>query len=616
MRHAASVIAALEGISRPAFRIARELANNSRSGLTSRFLSKKLDIPEEEVEYLVDVNHRLLFTDLTKIKIAAEGINAVNRISNGLENHGDVPSLFRHVKALSPHEFRQLEELVGFEGPLSKRLVAEDLVERWYIHPDSVVTYVATRGFSPAARELFDVVWQSKDGVMSVSAIRAAQGGSEYEVEQGLWELFRGLALFEMFRFDAEDRLVRAVGLLSELRQWRDASAHQTGRKTALKPHRGAPQDLESHGIGFSDQICRLVAAVAAKPVRLRGDGDLFREDRRRLDEVTPEEVEPSLSTCLWASQGVGWLARVDNELRAGDLDLLLKLDPISRHRLLCDWLLSTEKETYSRHLLTRLLEELKIGTWYPAVEGVRYAMALRSEDEQAVLRCSGGHWHYVSPSASAHSERALMRSIEETLLWLGLVDHGEDRGESLFRLTELGHFLLTSKGTDAPVPATLASKFPRGKAEIIVQPNFDVVVPTHDMDPLLTVPLDKFAERVSTGKATVYRLSKESFTRALQDGDDGHAFVEFLMAHNRGGSLPANVMTTLEDWRGGVKRVRLRTLQILETDDPLVLADLLHRRRLKKFLAPVDSSLVATYSKISRTDLLKEIEKDGFVVD
>ena len=103
MRHAASLLAAMEGISRPAFRIARELANNSRSGLTVRFLCKKLDLPEEEVEYLVDVNHRFLFTDLTKVKIAAEGASAVKRISRGLENHGDIPSLFRAVKSLSTH---------------------------------------------------------------------------------------------------------------------------------------------------------------------------------------------------------------------------------------------------------------------------------------------------------------------------------------------------------------------------------------------------------------------------------------------------------------------------------------------------------------------------------
>jgi hypothetical protein len=616
MRHAASVVAAMEGISRPAFRIARELAINSRAGLTARFLSKKLDIPEEEVEYLVDINHRFLFTDITKIKIAPEGVSAVNRISNGLENLGDIPSMYRHVKSLSPQEFRQLEEMTGLDAPSTKKLVVEGLIDRWYKHPDSVVTYVATRGFSATAREVFDIVWQSKEGIMSISAIRAAHGGSEYEVEQGLWELFRGLALFEMFRFDAEDRLVRAAGLLSEIRQYRESSLSESVRKTHLKPYRGTPGVSGSFSASFSEQICRLVAAVAAHPVRLRGDGDLFREDRRRLSEICPEETEPSLNTGLWAAQGVGWLARVDNELRAGELDSLLKLDIVSRHRLLCSWLLSTENEAYSRRLLTRLIEELKPGVWHSTIDAVRYAMALQTEDEQAVLRSSGGHWLYVSPSASSHSERALVRSIEETLYWLGLVDHAEEDGDSLFRLTELGLFILTDKEGNIPVPEMLLAQFPRKNAELIVQPNFDIVAPTQDMDPLLTVPLDQFTERGSTGKATVYHLTKESFTRALQEGHDGRAFVEFLLAHNRGGTLPSNVMTTLDDWRGGVKRVRLRTLQILETDDPLVLADLLHRRKLKKCLIPIDASLMATYAKISRAELLKELEKDGFVVE
>ena len=267
-----------------------------------------------------------------------------------------------------------------------------------------------------------------------------------------------------------------------------------------------------------------------------------------------------------------------------------------------------------SRHLLNRLFEELKPGVWYPTIEVVNYGMRLQSEDEQPVLRSSGGHWHYVSPSASSHSERGLVRAFEETLLWLGIVDRAEDGaggGDSLFRITELGEGLVAGKSLEA-----LAAKFPHRKAEIVVQPNFDIVVPSQDMDPLLTVPLDQFAMRASTGKATVYHLGKESFVRAVQEGHDGNAFVEFLLAHNRGGRLPANVMTTLEDWRGGMKRVRLRTLQILETDDPLVLADLLHRRRFRKFLAPVDSQKTAVYTKISKAELAKQLEKDGFIVE
>ena len=150
MRHGAGLIAALEGMSRPAFRIAKELTLNSRSGLTVRFLSKKLELPEEEIEYIIDVNHRMFFTDITKVKLVAEGPVIVKRISDGLENRGDVPSLMNLVKGLGPHEFRRLEEQIGIEKPGGKKTAAEELVARGYRHPDSIVEYVASRGFSPA----------------------------------------------------------------------------------------------------------------------------------------------------------------------------------------------------------------------------------------------------------------------------------------------------------------------------------------------------------------------------------------------------------------------------------------------------------------------------------
>jgi len=602
---------AMEGISRPAFRIARELANNSRSGLTVRFLSKKLELPEEEVEYLIDVNHRFLFTDLTKVKIVPEGASAVKRILQGLENRGDVASLFRATKSLSTHEFRDLEELLGVDSPCPKKVLAEYLVEQHYAHPDSVVAYVATHNFSSAAREVFDIIWQSKEGIMPVSALRASYDGPEYQTERALMELLRGCALFELFRFDGEDRLVRVAGLLSEIRQWHEQTSGSKQKRVRLRSVRRSDSAATSHGLGFSDRICRLLAAIAAKPVRLRGDGDLFREDHRRLSEICPEEDEISLGTCLWAAQGAGWLARVDNELRAGNLEPLLEMDRVARHKILADWLLSSDREGSPRRIVTALWEELKAGAWYRTIEAVRYAMATMAEDDQPVLKASGGHWHYVSPSALGHSERALVRAFEETLLWLGIVDRAEADGDALFRTTPLGTALLTGKGLDK-----VAGRLPARKGEIVVQPNYDLVVPSEDMDPLLTVPLDQFAERASTGKATVYHLSKESFTRAVQEGHDGEAFVTFLLAHCRGGRIPSNVMTTLEDWRGGMKRVRLRTVHVIESDDPLVLADLLHRRRFKKLLGVVDPHKMATYGKVSKADLTKQLEKDGFVVE
>jgi hypothetical protein len=609
MRHGASLIMALEGLSKPAFRIARELTVNSRSGLTVRFLSKKLELPEEEIEYIIDVNHKLFYTDLTKVKLVAEGGTAVKRISDGLENRGDIPSLFNGVKGVNPHDFRRLEDQIGIEKPGGKKSAAEELISRCYSRPDSLVEYVASREFSARAKEVFDFVWQYESGVAPAAVIRANFGQLDYEVEQAILELVQGFVLFEMFRFDSEDRLVRVIGILSELRQWIEVSAAQNRKNSTLKVVRGKPDSADSRGLDFSERICRLVAAIAAKPARLRGDGDLFREDRRRLSEFCSEDDDPSLQTCLWVAQGVGWIARVDNELRAGQLDSLIDMDRIGRHRIVFEWLAEAGNESASRRVLSGLLDELKTDAWYPITDFIEYAMRFGSETEQPLLKNAGGHWNYVSPAAVS-SERGLVRSLEETFLWLGIVDRADDRGRGLFSVTALGDCFLRGATHEK-----LKKLFPEKDAKIVVQPNFDIVVPTHDVDPLLTVPLDQFCVRGSTGSATVYTLTKDSFIKAMQEGHDGDGFFQFLLDHNREGSLPANVMTTLEDWRGGMKRVRLRTLHILESDDPLVMADLMHRRRFTKHFEAVDPRRIVAFNKISKGDLTKELEKEGFVV-
>lgn len=611
MRHGASLLASLEGISRPVLRIATELTNNSRSGLTVRFLAKKLEMSEEEIEYLLDLNHRLMFIDLTKVKIVSEGHNAIKRIQEGLENLGDVPSFMRRLKALTPHEFRRIEELVDSPVPLTKKAATDAMLDIAYRHPDSIVTFVATRGFSQTAREVFDIVWNSDEGLMPVSKLRAAHGGSEYAVEQALWELFRGFALFEMFRFDQEDRLVRVAGLLKEVRQWREANARLGGGAARLRPIKSKVDAIQARGLDLSETICRLVAAVAARPARLRGDGELFREDRKRLAEICAEEAEPSLSTCLWIAEGAGWIVRVDNELRVGPMDALIKMDRLQRHHALYDWFTNVPDHGPARNTLAGLLDDMRSGAWYSVTEVVRYALLSGARHEQPTLKSTGQSWHYASPAAAGQHESRLARALEESLFWLGIVDRGDYDGDSVFRISELGEaFLLNSQ------PPQLAELFPPKLCEFVVQPNFDIVVPSQDVDPLLTVPLEQFAVRGSTGQATVYNVSKESFTGAVQAGNDANAFVEFLLAHNRGGALPANVMMTLEDWRGAMKRVRIRTLQIIEAEDPLVMADLLHRRKFQKFFADIDPKRMAAIQAVSREDLTKALEKDGFIVE
>ena len=611
MRHGASLMVSLEGMSQSAYRIARELSSNSRSGLTVRFLAKKLELPTEEVEYLIDVHERLFFTDLTKVKIVAEGHNVLKRIAEGLESRGDIPSLVQHIKGLSPHDFRRLEEGLGLEEPTTKKATIEGVIERFYHVPDAIQTHVGTGDFSASAREAFDIVWQSKDGVLPVSQVQASQGGTGYEVEKALVELFEGFALFEMFRFDAEDRLVRVVGLLKEVRPYRESDGADGGSVRPLKSRRGKPEQAENRALQFSETICRLVATMAARPVRLRGDGELFREDRRRLSVIWPEENDPSLSACLWLAEGVGWLTRSDNTLSAGELESLINMDRVRRHITLCDAMLDQGDEVFARNLLAKYLDEIKSGAWYEVGAFVQYVMNLHSAEEQLSIRQQNNQWSYANPNATGQAEGRLSRAIQEVFFQLGLVESGYLDDERVFRFTALGEAVLRHE-----IPQSLLATYPKRKGELIVQPNFDIVVPTEDMDPLLTVPLDQFAIRGSSGQATVYNVSKESFTQAIQDGHDAAAFVDFLLDHNRGGSLPANVMTTLEDWRGGMKKVRLRTIQVIESDDPLVIADLTHRRKFQKYLQPVDERQIVRYERIDAEELARNLEKDGFIVE
>ncbi len=611
MRHGASLMVSLEGMSQPAYRVARELSSNSRSGLTVRFLAKKLELPAEEVEYLLDVHERLFYSDLTKVKIVAEGHGAVKRIAEGLESRGDIPSLLSRIKGLAPHDFRRLEEQLELEEPSTKRATAEAVIERYYHAPDAVLTHVGAGDFSESARELFDIVWQSKDGVLPVSQLQVKHGASAYEVERALVELFDGFALFEMFRFDAEERLVRVVGLLKEVRAHRGSCGPAKKSNSRLKVLRGKPEQPQDRGLSFSETIGQLVATIAARPVRLRGDGELFREDRRRLSAVCPEDSEPSLNTCLWVAEGVGWLARVENELSAGELEALIDLGRVHRHLTLCDWMLDQGDDESSRNLLANYLDEVKAGAWYTTQDFAGFIVGLNAEEEQLELRQQNGQWIYVNPNISDQAEGRLSRAIQETFFWLGMVEKDERDGEFAFRITELGEAALRRE-----VSPSLLKAYPKRRGELVVQPNFDIVVPTEDMDPLLTVPLDQFAVRASTGKATVYNVNKDSFTQAVQDGHDAAAFVDFLLAHNRGGSLPANVLTTLEDWRGGMKQLRIRTIQVVEADDPLVMADLVHRRRCQKYLRPLDGRQVVQYEGIDTADLIRDLEKEGFIVE
>ncbi len=611
MRHSASLLASLEGMSRAAFLIARELSQNSRTGLTPRFLARKLDMPVEEVEYLVDIHPKLLYTDLTRIRLVPEGHGAVKRILEGLESHGDIAALRLHIRNLSDIHLQSLEERLGLEDGPSKKEIAEQAVERIYRHPDSVLHYLAAGEFSERAREVFDSLWQSRDGIQPVSQIYAIHRCPEYEVEKALSELFQGCACFELFRFDGEQRLVRAAALLKELRDYRRQSHVLTPDVLPqLMPVRDQVELEAEAELAFSDAVCRLTASIAAHPVRLRNDGELFQEDRRRLEQIRSEEEEPSLNTCLWAAEGLGWIVRVDNTLRAGDMESLLTVDRLHRHQMLYAWFTSQSDLVPVRLLLERASEELLPNAWYSVMEFIGGAGVFINGGDTPQLHQRGSGYEYLAPGAQSLLETRLARLLEESFYWLGVIARGYAGGEPCFRVTPLGRALFS--GT---LPAGLHERYPTRTGGIVVQPNYEVAADLKMMDPLLTVPLDTFALRVSESPVTVYKLTRESFVRAMQQGHSPEAFIAFLLNNNRG-ALPENVLTTLGDWCGTAKQVRICTFHVLESDDPLVIAELEHQRQWSRYLMPMDPQKTLRYRGISKAELKAALEKEGYIVN
>ena len=57
-----------------------------------------------------------------------------------------------------------------------------------------------------------------------------------------------------------------------------------------------------------------------------------------------------------------------------------------------------------------------------------------------------------------------------------------------------------------------------------------------------MTVPLESFAERVSVSHVMVYRLTRDSFLRAMQEGRNADVFIDFLLNNSRE-PLPENVL-------------------------------------------------------------------------
>ncbi|WP_018133261.1 helicase-associated domain-containing protein [Effusibacillus pohliae] len=219
-------------------------------------------------------------------------------------------------------------------------------------------------------------------------------------------------------------------------------------------------------------------------------------------------------------------------ELEEGLLALTDKVEP---------WLRQPDKQKlYDMVKFWRLLYRRPIPRLALAVSTIASATRNRWTTKESVNQL-------ISPYVNCYyydsQQQVMEMRIYQMLVYLGLLWFGKlPDGRDVMRLSDLGReILLEELPADEPEPVLADS------APLIVQPNFDVLLPASEAGKLAW-ELSQFSELVRADMMRIYRLTKASVRRGLQNGWSTDRILGFLDRHS-GNLLPRNVKRMIERW-------------------------------------------------------------------
>lgn len=157
---------------------------------------------------------------------------------------------------------------------------------------------------------------------------------------------------------------------------------------------------------------------------------------------------------------------------------------------------------------------------------------------------------------------RLVRETIRGPLHWLALFEL--DQAGELARLTPLGAHVLSGAAVPAEPPAV----------PLVVQGTYEVLVPP-GVSSYARFQLARFAEYVpGDGAVERYRLTRRALLAALERGAGAGDVIAFLEKH-ASAVLPPAVVYTLREWGGKAEQVRVAHAVLLDSDDPVIMAQL-----------------------------------------
>lgn len=194
---------------------------------------------------------------------------------------------------------------------------------------------------------------------------------------------------------------------------------------------------------------------------------------------------------------------------------------------------------------------------------------------------------YYYDADSWKVTERFLEVVLIEYLSTIGIVDlivkarHNDYDdyyiGVEYFKLTALGASVL---GVNDEYKNNIVLE----DSGVIIQPNFEIMVPEGSRKESYCLQLDRFAEKKSEDLMNIYELNFKSMIKALDSDFSVEWIIQFLKENSKN-NIPDNVLTTLEKWKVDSSKIKIRTVTIVETDDKYLLEELRSYKGINKYI-------------------------------
>lgn len=392
------------------------------------------------------------------------------------------------------------------------------------------------------------------------------------------------------------------------------AAVQELRRPPATKPAVVTPVEQFGAAILMEDMTA-VLATVLAAPVRVRAN-DLAVFAKARV------EIEARLVPVpAWASPMAtnNERSRVDAAAATLDVGGYVQLQSHHQHPHLegtaagTTWLALSSQERLAS--LLKPMRESKArnprGSYEPGDAGgfFPYTLPYFREPKGLQLRVALttafldlGDGFYPREGFHTLWRSALLGFLRSRLVMFGGATLGRmDTGALCFAVTDIGRYLLGA-----------ADRFTygaTGAADIVVQPNFDIVF--LGAAPSLEASMARVAERIGVAPGLTFRLTRASVMRAAESGLSVDAVLGTLTEASSK-PVPQNVQREITGWMSAVRRAHLRAIEVIDCGHHET-AD-----RVMALLAGKSTRLTATLIELSATTpsaraaLIKKLRAGG----